>query len=378
MAASHISVEQQLEDITECPICTEPFDDPRSLPCIHAFCFKCIASYCKDRGAGDQVLCPICRKLFTVPDEGMSGLPKNFFIGKLMQINCPNGETARTSDLCDACKFEASTESVNSTATIFCVDCQEKLCDDCARDHKKFKAFRSHKQVPLENYDKLKHEQVACSGSPRSMCDKHKDQALGFFCSNCKMAICVICYVTSHKDHQCLDVNDVDDRFRRQLTAYVDSLLDGIEKLRKIQESVEKQKQCFEERVAETEISIQTAAEETKMKVERDKQALLDRLTTRKCEVVKQFDNLTIEITQQLSFMDSLKTYCDELSNKGAVGDVARESSVLQTRVNDLLKFDVFEQSRNKLHSTDVDFAAAKSEGNLLGEVSVTAKEKGQ
>lgn len=377
MAVAQTSVAEQLDDITECPICTEQFDDPRSLPCIHAFCFKCVESYSRSRSPGDQVPCPLCRKPFAIPEGGICELPKNFFIGKLMQIRSSDVEAACASEVCDACRADDSTDPVDRIATTFCVECHEKLCDDCAKGHKKYKISRSHKQVPLEDWSRLKREELTHQFAP-STCGKHKDQPLGFFCNDCKMAICVVCYVTSHKEHDCRDINDVNDKFRQQLTTDVGGLLDGIERLEKTLESVGEKKKSFVERVAETEASIEMAAEETKTKAERDKHVLLDRLAAGKDEIVKQLDNLSVEITQQLSFMDSLKKYAEELSKMGAVADVARESGALHDRVNDLLKFDIIEQTRDKFHSTEVGFTAAKFEGNLVGEVKVTATEKGQ
>ena len=53
---------KQLDDITECPICTEVYTDPRSLPCVHTYCLKCLKTISKDKPPGDEVACPLCRK----------------------------------------------------------------------------------------------------------------------------------------------------------------------------------------------------------------------------------------------------------------------------------------------------------------------------
>jgi tripartite motif-containing protein 56 len=218
MAGANNSMVQQLNDITECPICSEPFDDPRSLPCIHAYCFKCIEGFSRDKKPRDEVPCPLCRKHFTIPDEGLCGLPKNFFIGKLMQIKSFGSENTR--NVCDACEADDSSDTVKGTATMYCVDCQERLCDDCAKGHRKYKVSRSHRQVQLNDYGKLNSDETVCRSTP-AVCDRHKDQTLGIFCSDCKTAICVICYIASHKQHDCSDINDVNDKFRQQLIADV-------------------------------------------------------------------------------------------------------------------------------------------------------------
>jgi len=82
--ARKFAVEKEVVDITECPICTELFTDPRVLPCLHTFCLRCLEDYGKDRPPGSDMPCPLCRKEFTVPDDGLSGIQKNFFIEKLL------------------------------------------------------------------------------------------------------------------------------------------------------------------------------------------------------------------------------------------------------------------------------------------------------
>jgi len=78
--ARQSSADKELDDMTVCPICTEVFTDPRVLPCIHTFCLKCLLNYGKDTQSGDSMACPMCRKEFTVPDDGLAGTQKNFFM----------------------------------------------------------------------------------------------------------------------------------------------------------------------------------------------------------------------------------------------------------------------------------------------------------
>jgi len=80
------SADKELDDMTECSICTEVFTDPRVLPCIHTFCLECLLNCGKDRQPRDRMPCPLCRKEFTIPDDGLSGVQKNFFMEKLLHF----------------------------------------------------------------------------------------------------------------------------------------------------------------------------------------------------------------------------------------------------------------------------------------------------
>lgn len=51
----------ELDEMCECVICLETFNDPVVLPCNHYFCRKCIAELCGD---GRFQTCPTCREDF--------------------------------------------------------------------------------------------------------------------------------------------------------------------------------------------------------------------------------------------------------------------------------------------------------------------------
>jgi len=86
MARRQLSVGKAIDDMTECSICTEVFTDPRGLPCYHTFCLKCLQTYCEDKRSGHRVPCPMCRKEFSIPGDGLLGLQKNFYIEKLLHV----------------------------------------------------------------------------------------------------------------------------------------------------------------------------------------------------------------------------------------------------------------------------------------------------
>jgi len=140
------SADKELDDMIECPICTEVFTDPRVLPCIHTFCFECLLNYGKGRRPGDRMPCPMCRKEFTIPANGLPGMQKNFEKEKLLHV-------------------------------------RKRLAGQ--------KAQRSS------------------GDTQRNMCEQHKDKQIGAFCRDCKVAVCLKCVIRSHNTHDCLDIEDL-------------------------------------------------------------------------------------------------------------------------------------------------------------------------
>ena len=79
-------------DLTTYPICFNLFDVPKSLPCLHAFCLSCLQGYFKDKCSGDAVPCPMCRKEFQIPSDGLYGLQHRFFVQQLVDFRKGSSE----------------------------------------------------------------------------------------------------------------------------------------------------------------------------------------------------------------------------------------------------------------------------------------------
>ena len=59
-----------------CPVCLSQFESPKTLPCLHSFCLKCIQQLPVDLKKGKHVIrCPTCRKTAQVPNKGPADLP---------------------------------------------------------------------------------------------------------------------------------------------------------------------------------------------------------------------------------------------------------------------------------------------------------------
>src|SRR5664279_4160388 len=123
-AACTTSMKKQLEDITDCPICTETYHDPRTLPCLHTFCIKCVEGFSRGKYPGDSVACPMCRKEFVVSESGIKGLPKNFFIEQLKQLK-ELSATEFTASTCEGCYTDDVDPKKTKDAISFCVECKD-------------------------------------------------------------------------------------------------------------------------------------------------------------------------------------------------------------------------------------------------------------
>jgi len=109
-------------DLTTCPICLEVFDNPKSLPCLHAFCLKCLQGYFNDKCPGDKAPCPLCRKEFQIPSDGLAGLQHNFIIQKLIDNRKATNEQLQAGS-CD--------KHGDKQVELYCQQCNENVCVLC-------------------------------------------------------------------------------------------------------------------------------------------------------------------------------------------------------------------------------------------------------
>ena len=304
---------KQLDDVTECPICTEVYTDPRVLPCGHTYCLKCIEAWSKDKQPGNKLACPLCRKEFTLPSNGVSDLPKNFLVANFLQMKELAKVDSKTRP-CEACSGGEESESeVQNVASVYCVECQIKLCQNCERAHKVIKSTRSHKLVEI---GEIRSVETLYQSMSSSYCDQHKDEYINMYCFDCKSAICIICYVELHNTHDCSDVDKVDDDFRKQMARDVNTVAAGVRKCREMLESLEKEKNEFSEQVRKTKIEINEKAEQLKRIIDVHREKLMNELSSKMQKRMKEIESLREEIERQLLSMESYKKYVDEVRQK--------------------------------------------------------------
>src|SRR6218665_1339268 len=274
MAGKAEGVMEGIKDITECCICTEMFTDPRMLPCIHTFCLLCLEKTGSEsqKKPGDKMSCPLCRKEFDIPTEEFLGVQKNFFMERLMEIaklSQPN-DIVRYCDSCSTIVSETNTEC--PPAKMYCIECEENMCDDCINYHKRQKQLKTHHIIAFGN-QALNERLIKWAAS--NNCDHHTKYSIEMYCHDCKKAICMKCFAINHKGHSCSDVEDVADKFRKQIEVDIDKVKTSYSDGLKIRTQADVEKMNFIKQVETAETEIIKRANELKDLVDKNMQSLL-------------------------------------------------------------------------------------------------------
>ena len=220
MATAKLLIDE-LDEVLSCQICLETYTQPVTLPCIHAFCIKCLENYVTSivgDGKVDGAIfsCPTCRRETVVPDDGIDRFPPNYFINNLKEVVT---SLSQTDDPCGLCGSKG-----DGNASWRCIDCCTSLCDTCNRAHKRMPIHvcGNHTVMPL---DQWKNSDIAeACIQIKEMCLRHPTEVMKFYCTVCKSAICRDCHILNHSDHKCKDFEDVATEMKAKMKASLENL----------------------------------------------------------------------------------------------------------------------------------------------------------
>jgi len=90
-AAAQVPMHRRVDEFFSCPICMEKLQNGKLLPCFHSCCLDCLKKL-NDVIGGQKMPCPVCRKSFKIPPDGLDSLQSNFFAQKMFEIIGREGE----------------------------------------------------------------------------------------------------------------------------------------------------------------------------------------------------------------------------------------------------------------------------------------------
>lgn len=210
VVADVTALEKVREDLT-CPVCTDLLNTPKTLPCLHTFCEKCLSDAEEARrkmtvNAGEDscsenaVLCPVCRNVSN-HEKGVMGIITNFTYASMVEHIKIRDQVVSNDELrCGKCKEDVDPKETRAVA--FCYDCATALCEFCHQMHKRSKDLSKHSFCSLEEIRESK--QIDVPSVQRTYeCRKHKGEELKLYCITCSEVICRDCTVTArdHRDH---------------------------------------------------------------------------------------------------------------------------------------------------------------------------------
>ncbi|XP_019633345.1 PREDICTED: E3 ubiquitin-protein ligase TRIM56-like [Branchiostoma belcheri] len=204
-----------LEEITErflvCSVCLEEYDEPKTLPCSHCFCRKCLENVLDSAKEGrkrTRLCCPSCRQEARLYGRGVQELEDSQFLRKLQKV--VSSRTAMLGDAARACC--GLCQCKEAAATAFCKGCEHYLCEDCSHTHRVISdAASEHELLQVSGQECPPAEGTS---TPTRSTEEQRQIHL-FLCAPCELLVCLHCVVTSHRGHAYVELREAIQRERR-------------------------------------------------------------------------------------------------------------------------------------------------------------------
>ncbi|XP_052069424.1 uncharacterized protein LOC127708558 [Mytilus californianus] len=272
-----------------------------------------------------------------------------------------------SSVFCEPCQ----TEELSSPAIKWCTNCEEALCTECERSHRKSKASRNHVLVDLLSAKSLPKVKV-------QECLSHEEQKLDLFCIDHDELCCRLCMTENHRT--CAKVVPVDvvakDVKSSTMVAHVLQQADDLrnclgnilEKAEKESKEIDRQGKEISEQVSSYKNHIIDLLDEAEQSVKSD----IEEVCT------KQRTNVTGIQEQALDQKTKIESYLTNLQALSST-DSNEQTFLFAHYLKSLLSEteSLIESKRLTFHSQIISFEANKdilSSENIIGEIGSTIK----
>ena len=228
MAMAELDGGNLLEDIYNqflvCKICYEPYRQPKTLSCMHVFCFDCLEKH-QDAELersyrymlySRAISCPICRKKTELPPGGVCRLQDSFLVSNLKEVITRKKPEIELT-MCEICSFTSNSEvdDKQKEAVSKCLECCKLLCFSCVRSHKNTNVTKGHSL-----YDIGVEKDIECK--------THEGELIRYYCEECEACICVLCTFQLHKDHVVTSFSEGIHKYQSSMELLVDQCKERI------------------------------------------------------------------------------------------------------------------------------------------------------
>ena len=313
---------EKLKNKLECTICLTDYTDPKLLPCFHVFCKKCLEPLVIQDHDGLSLQCPICRHSTKLPPKGVAGLQSDFHVEHLFEIRDAFEKAKQPQKTkCEKCE--------DDNATGFCRDCGEFICDACTTVHCKWKQFKSHEIISLEEVQ-TEATNLVRPKKEVSYCPRHPESILKIFCETCSELICIDCTIKLHQGHNYDLVADTFSKHKNEIVASLQPVKQQFSTVTTALHTFEERVREIEEQKTTTEAAVHKEINLLQQLLEQSK---LDHLTQMKLKTLAtqrdQVELVQVKLSSCLDYVDGgLKT--------GTEGEVLAMKALVLKRIKQI------------------------------------------
>lgn len=205
-------------DLLRCCLCSKFYEDPKTLPCLHSFCEKCLVDNFKQQQVINNLKkCPVCQTFLDVNPQEMK---TNIYLQNRVCFSKERAESL-TNPVCAVCCLKLQK---NVPAVAQCISCSDFLCKVCSDIHTLTTLTINHQVTSMAEIKTGKYDDAMFMASFKACCPKHSNEELKFYCKPCHILTCINCVVLEHKGHDFKSIDELREEKRNSVKILYEEL----------------------------------------------------------------------------------------------------------------------------------------------------------
>ena len=324
------SLLQNLKEHVTCSICLDTFTDPKTITCLHTFCFQCLKKHALISQRNGKFLCPECQAEVDLPEANrFDKLPTSFHHNSLLSVLAIR-QSGKGNDIsCGVCKKISAEIS-------YCFECAKFMCSDCVNAHQLFSHFtEGHKVTPVkqfqpQDYEALMRRQSFCSQQ------YHEREATRFFCLKCQICVCQICIATDHKAHDVEPLEKAADGEKANILTRTEVLKTKPKAFGNTIREYEQTVLELETNLTNAKREVSKAAEKMIAKIREDERRIITALENIRASRADELDSAKAQVQSLLKQINQAIEFAENLIQRSSSSDIMQSKNYLEQRLNHL------------------------------------------
>ena len=304
---------EKLEQEITCSVCQEYYTEPKVLPCLHYYCKKCVLKLTLRKASGEFFSCPECHQETTHPEGGVEELKTAFFI-KRLQSEVVTLKQVHGKEEVD-CKMCTDSES---KAEAFCHQCEEYICKECIKQHKRLKIFTDHETEYLKDLKREKVKKLVKKQSAVKKCLIHEEPLI-VYCFDCNSLVCRDCTMTNHKDHKFefvkVAASDTKKKLLEEivpLRELVSSMAQALEKVLSTKKEVEAEGKSVTDTILASFYELQQMLEKGKVQLLQEASSVVQQKLEKLAALGEKLSQASASVQSIIDYTERLLDHCSD------------------------------------------------------------------
>ena len=327
------SLLKNLKEHVTCSICLDTYTKPKTIACLHTFCYECLKKHALTSQKQGFYRCPECQAQIGIPEGNrFDNLPSSFLHNSLLSLLAVRRNAEGNEISCSTCQKKSA--EIN-----YCFDCEKFMCPDCVKAHEVFRdtVFEGHKVTPVKQFQPADYEALL---KRQSFCSEkyHEKEVTKFFCVDCQGCVCQVCFATDHKNHDLVSLGKAANDEKANILARAALVKEKTEVCRGVIREFEKTELELEGRITTAKRQVSQSAEQMIGKIrelEREAITALNKSRVSRIEKLNVGKQSVVTLEKQLS---QAVEFSNNLVERSSSSDIMQNKKKVEQRFEDLIK----------------------------------------